>query len=390
MFNFLFGLSYAIPVLHLIGVLSVLYFIYLRQFRIIINVDKNIFWLFFFGYCIVIYSYLVILINGSSDSSFVYTMFLRYFLYLLTVYIWAYILLVHFKFNEKAFLELLLLVLTFQSFCVYLSVLSPIFLEFVTKVLPLTGNIQDVGSTYQLRYRGFSNSGGDSLSLILSFGPILSFRLFVLYTDKYKYLLAFWFIFFSLIFVGRTGILVDILFVLMYLIYSPKKCLKFIIYSLMFVTPVVACVGMYLINIMGPKLDIMLDFAFEFFSGRSASGDDIVNNMLFLPSSLKTLIFGDGIYQNIDLTNYMQTDSGYVRCLFFFGLVGCFVFYGSNLWFIIKIISTDKKNKVFFLMLTILYFFVEIKRPYVLGYAYTNMFYMILFYYYLCAKINDL
>ncbi len=391
LFIFIFGLSFAVPVIHIFGLVTFLYFFYLNNFKISLKLDKRIFGFFLSGIILIAYSYITVMFNYSIDTSFVYTMFLRYFLYLLVVYIWAYIFVYFYVLDEQEFLNFILSILIAQSICVYLSVFSPGFYALTTKLLPAMGNIKDIGDLMQSRYRGFSNSGGDGLSLILSLGPIISLRLFMRSSgiNKYKYFIIFWLTFISIVFVGRTGLVVVILYTTVATFFYPKKMLWFIAINLSILPPVV----IYLLSIgsdaLGPKFNIIIDYAFEFLSGQSKSSNDLLQNMLFIPKTLKTFLFGDGIYQNSDSTNYMQTDSGYVRSIFFYGVVGCVLFYGSNLYFLQKLISKIKSDKSFFYLLIVVYLVVEVKRPFMLGFAFTNLIYFMLFYSYLLEIKNE-
>ncbi len=392
-FHFIFGISYSIPVIHLIALFTVIYYMVIyKKFSLSFLIDRNIFGFFASGFFIVSFCWLCFLFNNGNDYTFVYTMFLRYFMYIMTVYMWAEIFVVKYKFTMFEFNRFIFWILLIQVMCVFLSVFSINFFNFVVNLLPNNSNITDINSMLQTRYRGYSNSGGDGLSLILSLCPMISYWLFGNSYNKVSkifYLFAFWLSFFSLLFVGRTGVVAVILFVLATYITQPKRMSYFMFLSLIFMLPFATLMSIIMYDKLGAKFNLILEYAFEFTNGHTESTDNLTRDMLFLPNSSKTFLIGDGIYQNKDSTNYMHTDSGYVRLLFFFGVTGCTLFYGTTLYFLKKFVDGIHRDKLFFLILIIVYFFVEIKRPFILGFAYTTIVYFLLFFYYLKAKNED-
>lgn len=92
-----------------------------------------------------------------------------------------------------------------------------------------------------------------------------------------------------------------------------------------------------------PQLRENVRFAFEGFFSLAEKGEWDVNSndrllaMIVFPDSLKTWIIGDGYFDGPTLTDpyyvgppmtgfYMWTDIGYLRFIFYFGLVGLFLF----------------------------------------------------------------
>ena len=396
LFHFIFLIAYAIPIVHIIALYTIVsYVIFYKKNKIKIRISNDIFWFFLFGALFVIYSWIVVQINGSAEGSFIYTIFLRYFMYLLVVALWAEMLVYKYNLSKEKFNDLIIYILFLQVICVYLSAFVPSFYSFTRSVLPDMGNIINSSNiNLQLRFKGFSNSGGDGLSLILSICPMLCFleyKLALSTFSKWKYLIMFWLSFFSLIFVGRTGIIVVVLFLGFNLIVYYRTIFIFMFRSTLLMLPLFLISIGFLQEILGDRFNAIIDFAFEFFNGKSGSTDDLFGNMLFLPNTWKTLLFGDGMFANGDGTNYMQSDSGYVRLIFFFGIIGSALFYLVNVVFIKKFINLSSKDtKIMFYNMLIMYFIVEIKRPFILGNGYTTVYLFLLFFqYFHSQRLNN-
>lgn len=127
-----------------------------------------------------------------------------------------------------------------------------------------------------------------------------------------------------------------------------------------------------------PEMYNNIRFAFEgFFSlvekGRwETNSNNILQNMLVFPDTFKTWIIGDGYLENPYFRDpnyvgprwggyYMATDIGYLRFIFYFGLIGmltfCYFFYrvGKNC------MDRFSKHKILFLMIMAVHFIVWCK-----------------------------
>lgn len=61
------------------------------------------------------------------------------------------------------------------------------------------------------------------------------------------------------------------------------------------------------------------------------SGNNLVDDMYFIPADDYSIFLGDGRLNNADGTYYMHTDAGFMREMFFYGLLGMFFSYTSLL-----------------------------------------------------------
>lgn len=121
-----------------------------------------------------------------------------------------------------------------------------------------------------------------------------------------------------------------------------------------------------------------LRFAFEGFFSLAEEGrwnvhsNEILKNMYVFPDNLKTWIIGDGYFANpYDLDPYyigpkwggyyMATDVGYLRFIFYFGVIGLFIF-SYFMWLSGRVCMRKfKKEKALFVLLLMVHFIVWFK-----------------------------
>ena len=123
-----------------------------------------------------------------------------------------------------------------------------------------------------------------------------------------------------------------------------------------------------------------LRFAFEGFFSLAEKGrwdvhsNEILMNMYVFPDNLKTWIIGDGYFENTYYSDsepyyvgpkmggyYMGTDVGYLRFIFYFGVIGLFIF-SYFMWLSGRMcMQKFKKEKALFVLLLMVHFIVWLK-----------------------------
>lgn len=156
---------------------------------------------------------------------------------------------------------------------------------------------------------------------------------------------------------------------------NAKSLLGWLAGSLLVLMPI-------LIYLYHTDMDIRnnLRFAFEGFFSLAEKGrwdvhsNEILMNMYVFPDNLKTWIIGDGYFENPYYSDsepyyvgpkmggyYMGTDVGYLRFIFYFGLIGLFVF-SYFMWLSGKVcMQKFKKEKALFVLLLMVHFIVWLK-----------------------------
>lgn len=104
------------------------------------------------------------------------------------------------------------------------------------------------------------------------------------------------------------------------------------------------------------------------------SSSNRLKEMYFWPEDLKTWLVGDGRFQNENGSFYKSTDAGYLRNLFYWGILGGLLFYFVQYqYYIIVRKSTDTLLVKRFLGFLVIWFFLyNIKE-----FWYANMYWVL-------------
>lgn len=267
-----------------------------------------------------------------------------------------------------------------QSIFIFIGFLSPGFRHVTAAFIAESGNID---ATDAMRIRGLSNSSGAGASLLFAIGAAMSLASAV--DAKTKKLGLFFLVTtvscaMATFFTGRTGMFTFALFLPLYFLISyakrslSRKTVKIylLIVGSIIIVPIV--VFNYLLpaetrdfigeNVLGRAFTMYFSVV-EHGTIRTRTTDYIINEMLFLPDSEKTFLFGDALFI-ADGGNYMRTDSGYIRYIFAMGFLGCLVLYGAILYMFRVMIrnSPSQVLRTALLTLLILIAIAEIKEPF--------------------------
>jgi len=287
---------------------------------------------------------------------------------------------VWFGFGKEAIIKFIVITVLIQSLFIFTSFFSSAFREISHRILEEGGNLDALGRG---RVRGFANASGAGISLVQGIGGALALSL-ALSSKRKKKMALFSMIAvlcaMSTIFTGRTGLVAFVLFLPLYLFLSlisgSVNRRTFFTYGLLIFTFVLMPVFIFsqLIGIESQEFMVnnVFNRAFVLYFNLIEHGtlsttttDVLVNDMMFLPDSSQTLIFGDARWVS-GQSNYMYTDSGYVRYIFGMGLIGCGLYY----WAIAKTLFSNMKNykeraiKITIVALYILIAAAEMKEPF--------------------------
>ena len=103
-----------------------------------------------------------------------------------------------------------------------------------------------------------------------------------------------------------------------------------------------------------------INWVFELFinymdgNGFTSESTNELQNMIVFPDNLKTWLLGDGLAFTSTNGFYMNTDIGYLRSLFYWGIIGSLIYYGG----IIIIYRMLKKRIIFDIGLRVLFFMI--------------------------------
>lgn len=269
--------------------------------------------------------------------------------------------------------------INFESILRYLFIISSIQAAFVLLgwffqpfgQLILTTLVFSFDAENYYRATGVSYGTGDGLSFIQAIGFMAGFYILLNYRSNFYKNTFFWIlIFISMIFIGRTGMLLSLLFVGVYssIVFRYKAILLFkLTIIIIFSTLLIMFLSQYIVS---DKFEHIIKWAFEFYFSYFESGKigtkstNALYEMFFLPTTELSIIFGDGYYENPydKESNYIASDSGYIRTIFF----GGFFIMGFILTYYIYLLSIfkkmmDKKEFKFILVLFFIYFVGHLK-----------------------------
>lgn len=158
---------------------------------------------------------------------------------------------------------------------------------------------------------------------------------------------------------GRVGILTSFLIVVIGLLDSHQ-----INYKAIFVGSIALLISYYLIRYGVTHNELLKEWYIWFSTPiinlfttgqlNNYSADHLFNEMIFLPNS-STLLFGDGMYTATDGHYYMNTDSGFMRQILFWGLFGTALSYGLTVLSIFKVINNNHLLKILFLVTLVVF-----------------------------------
>lgn len=341
-------------------------------------------------------STIVMLLNQSYDYSFI----ILYCINILFL-IGGFLLYYYFYSSDSilSFLNEIFLVIFIQSVFVLSMTLMPNLGDYIRFLINNKSWVDEMHLTSLAAtpFRGNGVSG----SVLWDFGVQQSIGLilcsYLIYTSNKKtiyYFIAYFTILFSVLVTGRSGLLGLATSLLFFIykgkdLYSAKKHNIKIKIALifLFISPLI----FYNINLS--KFENILRFGFEFFYNLEEKGefssdstDALFTNHLTLSHNIN-LLFGDGKYTN-DINNkdlaYGDTDSGFLRHLYYYGIFSC-ILYILIFYLFYKIINSIPKSKyklrLIYTSIMLFYIIIHIKGDFLLA-SYQNMNFLFISYFF--------
>lgn len=237
--------------------------------------------------------------------------------------------------------------------------------------------LQSFGYTFRIGWQGFS---GFRMTLHCTLSCLFLLYSFYSGSSEIKIKRSVFFICYILCFMGnmfygRSGLVITSLFSMTaIMIWNGKqlrKIFKFILAGMVFIGAIYVLRDVPVISswyewMSRPFINLLTTGSFN-----NASFSDL-SNMYFLPG-WKTILCGDG-YFTLNGSYYMKTDSGIMRNILFWGILGCIFSYFTTLY---SMWGLKKKNIMLFLMLCGTFILFEYKGD--TYYEFITLFYVITF-----------
>ena len=264
--------------------------------------------------------------------------------------------------NEREFHSSIVLASIIQSFFAILTYRLP---ELNDVIFSIFWANEPIVSTLH-RAPGLSSSSGSAMGLVISLGSISLYRLS--HGDRrLKYLFMSVFILFSQIIVSRLGLIISMIYLLMLV----KKDWKFYrAYGVVFFQiQIVFVLGLLFYFLKGNnQLDeYTLSWAFSGGAGVWGTAKAILN-MGIPDMELLHSLFGMGVISSESGLNASGSDSGYIQTYYSIGIFFALLFY-LGLLFVSVMLLRGLPNKLFFVLLIVLVFVVELKEPFIFKYS---------------------
>lgn len=233
------------------------------------------------------------------------------------------------------------------------------------------------GSDYIYRAPGLTSTSGSGLSVIQSLG-VLAGGLYLRVNKSLKItgqavvFLMMLTCLISCIFVGRTGLIMSIAFVALFLLSGAlNRRLALVCLAVLVVT--IFAAGDFYQNMLPSdfSIDYFLGWSLGFFAGEDQTLK-VLSAMPIAPLDIETF-FGTGLVSLVDGINPSDHDSGFIQGYFSMGLPMVTLFYVSYFYVLFRLLRWLTWTERWFL-LSVLYL-IEVKEPFV--FKYVTMFLLV-------------
>lgn len=145
-------------------------------------------------------------------------------------------------------------------------------------------------------------------------------------------------------------ILLISLFYLLYFLYKRKGVKIVIGYFLILIVVVLCSLSAGVSLLLDSEYGETFHWAFEWYVNMKENGDtstgstQVLQSMYFFPTHVKTWLWGDALFTSCDGGFYKGTDVGYLRNLFYWGILGSLCYYFIQYKYCNLIVEKSKSN----------------------------------------------
>ncbi|MDR0789421.1 MAG: hypothetical protein LBO06_01355 [Bacteroidales bacterium] len=366
-FRFLPGVAFRT----VFGVIGAFVLIIFQRQQFVIN--NNILKILYTPLPVLVLAIVTNIVNGTAEMQFINLLYSFVLVVLAAYVVTSMIKSVHKRVDFDLISSYIIAAATLQCLLAAAMIIIPSLGTFMFEKLTITEYGNRILSVKDTRLMGV---GGQSVSL----GIINCFALLMI-VDKLKdrhniktsFLLYLLFIFITVVgsMMARTtiiGTLIGLLLLLYFNRFQLQKYFRQIVSVLLFVAL------LYFVIIPSStkkQFNGYFEYGFEMLytldrEGElsTASTDELQGMLLIQPDNLKTWLIGDGHFENpLDKYRYyMETDVGYFRLIFYFGIFGCIAYFYYQYQILWQAnLRTKRKHQIFFIFSIVLLFILSIK-----------------------------
>ena len=293
---------------------------------------------FILGIVLILVSVLAMVLNATNDTSIVYSSFLLVVNNMLGAFLLVKILKRKMMLSLDYVFNLLITIAVVQAIIMILMMIYEPAYRFIADLAFL-----ETRDSIRMRY-GNARGYGLASSVTYGLGVVQSFSMFFLARDlqkerKLRHIIYYLLIVVSILVTGRTA-LIGIVLSIVYLLMTDTKAEKKGLRRFSGIVIIAVMTGIYLSLGAAENGLISSIQAYVFESANNfnntghfstITGTNIIKMFDSMKAySLKTWIFGDGLYKGEGLFYYGNVDVGFLRHILYFGIIGCifvFVFY---------------------------------------------------------------
>lgn len=273
------------------------------------------------------------------------------------------------KFGLVSLFDYIVVAFLIQAFISFLFFFNSDLFELYTNFLKAETNQGLLDRTGLLNKR-FIGIGSAFFSGVIKYGFALLILTVLPYLpgsficrNKYTYGFSYLIILIAGIMTGRfffVAIFVNLIFFILLQNKNPFRGLLKLAKIVLISIPVFLLIYLIAQNfIEGDRLEIIVNFVFEIFINFLENGElgtsssDATISMYVFPDNINTWLFGDGQILLENGSYYMGSDVGYVRLIFYFGLISTFIYFIIQfLYFrLLKNLTDDRNIKILFSMM---------------------------------------
>jgi hypothetical protein len=274
--------------------------------------------------------------------------------------------------DQKEFFLLITIACALQALIAIFSFINPSIKAMLYDLVIFTANFDEKQT---LRAVAFSSAGGASLSVVQSFGVISGIFLLKYYSPNFIQsvflYLSIIIITLSTFIIGRTGLVVSLLAIMVYLLslkFKPKNIAVLVsIFILVTQIDLTRLTDKLMKDVDGFNIELFTAWIENAFIVKDNATTEELSNMPVPPISFQTII-GTGRVTDVNSgANASGHDSGYIQAYYSMGLILAIFFYLSYAFFLTKLIRFSNFSILYVLLIMV--FLLEIKEPFIFQYA---------------------
>lgn len=326
--------------------------------------DKD--WIYFISFILLILSASLIQFIYSGD--FIQSSRIIWF----TIYVLICPILVIENFsNLKYFLESFLIITVAQSIIAITAFINPEFKNAIMNLVLIGGN--DVENVIY-RAISFTSTSGAALSVIQFCGIFSGLLLVKYFKASLLNVIVIWLSIFltllSTLIIGRTGLLLSLLVIIIFIIstFNIRRIIQFgILVFIIFQIDFISVLESQTTDIKGFKVEFFLNWLEDGFTLKDNNTVNTLNKMPVPELSVYTMLGTGMVFNKKTGKNESGNDSGYIQTYYSLGFILSLFFYTYLLIYLLK-----KSGKIvsFNHILILLLFLIEFKEPFIFKYVF--------------------